>query len=166
MGFLLIFVFLGIVTCVLTLSASRGEDRSDIICRTVTAACVWTLIAAVLMIVSWSSSYYTYLGLKQRLVTIEQYRSAIQMYSDRGILDFKKHETGGLSSGRIGDLTDLKYQSYQAKMASMIEDLRSATVGYNNILIGKETMKASWFWSWCIIGPDPDMKPLKMAKGA
>ncbi len=159
MGLILILLAVAVLITVLVGAFSTEGNKAD---GVVFSAVICSLVLGVIMAFVWGISYHNYIELKQRLVTIEQYRTSIQMYSDRGILDFKKHEKGGFA--RIGDLTDFKYQNYQVKMARMVENLRSVIVEYNDNLVSKRVLKASWFWSWCIIGPDPDMKPLKMAE--
>lgn len=158
MGFVLILLTIAaLITALVGAFSGKGDKLPGVITSTI----ICSLVLGVIMAFIWSPSYYNYIGLKQRLVTIEQYRTSIQMYSDRGILDFKKHEKDSYT--RISDLTDFKYQNYQIQMAKMVENLKTVTVNYNNDLIGKKVLKANWFWSWCIISPDPDMKPLKMA---
>ncbi len=158
MGFVLILLAVAaLITALVGAFSGKGDKVAGVVVSTV----ICSLVLGVIMAFILGVSYYNYIGLKQRLVTIEQYRTSIQMYSDRGILDFKKHEKG--SYARISDLTDFKYQNYQVQMAKMVDNLKTVTVAYNNNLISKRVLKASWLWSWCVIGPDPDMKPLQMA---
>lgn len=159
MGFVLILLAIATLIAILVWTVSDEGDRATGIILS-TVICV--LVSGVIMALIWGQSYNTYLSLKQRLVIIEQYRSTVAMYSDKGVLEFKKHEKGGFE--RIGDLTDFKYQNYQLEMARMIKDLRTVTAKYNNSLVGKRVMKANWFWNWCIISPDSDMEPLRMIK--
>ena len=156
LALLTIIVFIAILAWI---CSDKGDKCAHVVISTI----VCLIVISVIMAFTWGVSYYNYLSLKQRLVTIEQYRSAVDMYSDKGVLEFKKHETGNLL-GRIGDLTDLKYHNYQIEMSKKIEKLKLVTVNYNNALIGKRTMKANWFWNWCIIAADSDMEPLKMVK--
>lgn len=158
MGLVLILLTITVLIAILVGTVSGKGDK---VVGVVVSTVICLLVSGVIMGFVWGVSYYNYINLKQRLVTIEQYRTSIQMYSDRGILDFKKHEKGGYT--RISDLTDFKYQNYQVQMAKMVDSLRTATVNHNNNLVSKRTMKANWFWSWCIISPDPGMEPLKMA---
>lgn len=155
MGFLLLFLVFALLTCAITFLVSDSGKIGN----TISAFIIWFLVASFFMCVSWGFSYTSYLGLKKRSVTVEQYRSAIQMYGDRGVLDFK--EGGHLFSAQ-SELTDLKYYKYQEILARMIKDLRDVVVTYNSRLVGKRTMKANWFWNWCIIGPDPDMKIMRL----
>lgn len=58
--------------------------------------------------------------------------------------------------------TDLKYQGYQKHMYSFINDLRAAIISYNKALIQKRTMAENFMFKGMIVGPDPDMKIIRM----
>ena len=160
MGLVLLFLGLSLCICALTFLLVDSRGISDKIGGAVSAAIICFFVFGFFSIVIIGFSYANYVGLKQRIATIEQYKSAIGIYSDRGILDFKKNEMGNFE--RIGDLTDLKYQNYQENVYHMIKDFRNEVVKYNRKLVGKRTMKANWFWNWLIIAPDSDMKIMRL----
>lgn len=87
---------------------------------------------------------------------IMQYSDAIEMYADHAVLDMNK----------VVALTDFKYQGYQDNMGQFIIDFRSALTEYNYKLGKKKVYDDNWFFGWLIIGPDKDMKVVRMKGSA
>jgi len=115
------------------------------------------IVCSILMAFVWGNSYDNYVIMQERLSNIDQYAQTIKSYSKLGVAEFK---TG---SSNATELTDLKYQNYQAQIGKMIIDLRNQITRYNTQLIGKRVMKKSWAWSWCIIAAPEGSVILKMS---
>jgi len=97
------------------------------------------------------TSYTTYLDIKSFYVGVEeQYRSAIEMYEEKAIIDVDKA------------FTDLKYQGYQEQIANFIVSLREKIADYNYMYIQKKIMDDNPLFSWYIIAPDSSMKLLSL----
>lgn len=152
MGFILLLILLTVIISAFTYIVCDDSDRST---YAITAAFICTMIFGIIVLATWGASYSTHIGLKQRLVTIEQYKETINLYAEKGVAEFQS--PGGSST----ELTDLKYNNYQNKMAYMITDLRYEIVKYNENLISKKVLKASWFWNWCVF-LDEDLKTIQM----
>ena len=120
------------------------SDTFDGQIATVVSASVMCVILACM----WGSSYGTYLDMKASYTTVvTQYRDAVTMYENKAILNVKQ-----------ASFTDFKYEGYQANIAYFIKSLRRQVVLYNMMFIKKQTMKKNIILSWCIVGPDKDMK--------
>lgn len=83
--------------------------------------------------------------------TRHQYKNTITIYSDIAKINVKDKT-----------LTDMKYNQYQNGITEFIKDFRDKIVSYNSTIIEKRKLKDSLFFSWIIVGPDEDMKLLKM----
>jgi len=103
------------------------------------------VIGSIIMAFVWGNSYDNYVVMQERLSNINQYAQTIKSYSKLGVAEFKAGS----------EITDLKYQNYQTQIGKMITDLRDQITRYNTRLIGKNVMKKSWMWNWCII-PAPE----------
>lgn len=153
MGFILT---LFIISCLAAIAIGMCEKLE----AGIAAFFVFILFSSIIISVVLFNSYKTYISMKKCIITVEQYKSAINMYSEKAVIDFEKNEDG--SYVKIGDLTDLKYQNYQDNISRMIRDLREVIVEYNGNLISKRILNDNWYWSLCIIAPDPDMKIIKL----
>lgn len=85
--------------------------------------------------------------------TKEQYFSSIKMYTDRAVLKV---------TPSTYTFNELRYEDYQANLASYINTLRDQVVKYNKGLIIKRKRNENPFFNWLIIIPDPDMKPIEL----
>lgn len=153
MGFVLVLIILSVLITWVTYSATIDEDKKKNEAKC--SAVVCGVMGLVIMVVIWLCSYVSYVGMEQDFATIEQYESSVQLYAEKGVAEFKP------GKGMPSEFTDLKYQNYQTQIGQMIVDLRNKIRWYNEALVGKQIMKRSWFWSWCIIMPD-NAKVLKM----
>lgn len=114
-----------------------------------TIACL-ILWAALIVCPIWKS-YSTYVEARVFYDGIhEQYRDTITMYADRAVIDAE------------GAFTDFRYKGYQKAIAGFISDLRYKITKYNTNIISKRVMKRNLFFSWYIVAPDDDMKPLAL----
>lgn len=101
------------------------------------------------------NSYGSYIDMKQTYeATISQYRNSIKMYEDKAVIHVSKKT-----------FTDFKYKGYQEEVSSLIKDLRNKVEEYNELYIGKKEMGSNIFISWYIIGPDDNMKLIKLRTG-
>lgn len=108
------------------------------------------VLAGVLFLVG--TSYFSYLGARTFYsATVEQYASAVEIYNDKAVIDIE-----------AAAWTDLKYQGYQKNIADFIKDLRNSIISYNDTIISKQVMDANPLFNWLVIGPDDDMKIIKM----
>jgi len=106
------------------------------------------IIPAVIHTIVLCRSYTTYVQTRTQYdAVINQYRGAIELYSERASLNLAK-----------AALTDFKYQGYQDNMSAIIIQLRKSVVEYNKTIISKRIMKKNLLFSWLIIAPDEDMK--------
>ena len=97
-----------------------------------------------------SSSYYTYINMKQTHGQVmNNYQEAIETYGNKAIINAKS-------------LTDFKYEGYQESLSALIKDLRKKAVTYNEYYIGKIELHNNILFSWLIIPPDKDMKLLAL----
>jgi len=116
----------------------------------------WCFVFALIMVAAFIIckwvSYDSYVTLRTRYdATIEQYAGAVEMYSDKAVIDVEK-----------AAFTDFKYQGYQENIAGFVTGLRYEVVRYNKALIGKRLYKKSPFFSIFVVGPDDDMKILSL----
>jgi hypothetical protein len=115
------------------------------------------IICSILMAFVWGNSYDNYVIMQERLSNINQYAQTIRSYAKLGVAEFKTGSANGT------ELTDLKYQNYQAQIGKMITDLRDQITKYNTRLIGKNVMKKSWVWNWCIVSAPEGSVILQMS---
>lgn len=100
-------------------------------------------------------SYGSYIDMKQTYeATVSQYRNSIEMYKDKAVIHVNKKT-----------FTDFKYKGYQKEVSSLIKDLRNKVEEYNELYIGKKEMGGNIFFSWYIIGPDDNMKLIRLKTG-
>jgi hypothetical protein len=142
MGFVLLL--LGVCVLISLISFFSSDHDFD---STALGFIIPLVISFVIMCIVWSDSYCDYVSMQENKVNIEQYAQTIDIYSKRGVAEFKDGEFTG------AEITDLKYNNYQHQLGKMIIDLRNRVRDYNEELVGKTVMKKSWFWSWCIIAP-------------
>ena len=151
---MLFFILLIIGCCIVSILSYYGNDR-DIIYAKI-GFIISFIIGITLTCIIYSASYGTYIEMRKKLATIEQYKEAIDLYAEKGIEEFK------ISQATSMPITDMKYQNYQSKMGQMIIDLRTVIVEYNTILSGKRTMKNNILWNWIIICPN-DLVPVQIS---
>ncbi len=155
MGFLFLLFFISLlITCI---SLLLGDDWDDRLCHGAITFIVCFLVSTAIMCIVWGDSYAGYVSMQEKEVTIEQYAQTVRTYASRGVAEFK---TGPSTNT---EFTDLKYQNYQTQIGQMIKDLRDQIKSYNEELIGKQVMKKSWFWNWCIIAPPKGSVVLRMS---
>lgn len=100
-------------------------------------------------------SFDNYVDMKKTYeATISQYRSSIEMYEDKAVIDVDK-----------SSFTDFKYAEYQENISNMIKDLRSKVTEYNETYIGKQEYAKNSIFSWYITGPSEDMKMIELKTG-
>ena len=116
------------------------------------------IVFTIATIVLISGSYGTMLSMRKSLATIEQYKESIELYAEKGVEKFRPSNALPLTQ----EMTDLKYNNYQAQMGQMIMDMRDTVVKYNKDYASKKAMKDNLFFNWIIVLPD-DMKPIKMS---
>lgn len=147
-------IILVIVICLVMgiISASEYGNRRHKI-NAFTRSFGWSILGGLvfLCVISYTS-YYNTVDIKERLVNISAYEHSIKAYVK------KASAVQG-----AGELTDLKYQSYQKQIGEMIIDLRREIVIYNSDFVGKIEYRKSWFWSWLIFPPPLGSQVLDMA---
>ena len=144
----LLFLLLLISAGITYLSHAWTENNNNKRENCVAGAIISSALTAVVFIIIWAGSYVSFLEMEKNLATIEQYSSAVKLYAEKGVAEFKP------GSGQPSEFTDLKYQNYQGQIGQMIKDLRYQVKEYNSDLTGKKLMKDNWFFSWCIIMPN------------
>ena len=97
-------------------------------------------------------SYDRYIGLKQHQANFENYAQAINEYTKKA---------SGLE--KTGEITDLKYQSYQTSLKDLIEDFREYCTKYNKSVVGKRILGNNAIFNWLIIMPDEDMQVVQVS---
>lgn len=115
---------------------------------------VISIIGLLCCLITVWASYESYLD--QRAFfdsTKEQYFSAVKMYTDRAVLEV---------APSTYTFNELRYEDYQANLASYINTLRDQVVEYNKGLIKKRKRGGNPFFDWLIISPDSDMKPIEL----
>lgn len=118
----------------------------------VCAAIICSIIFTIILSVSWSISYQSYLVARSFYsATKEQYHSAIEIYKNHAVIDMGK-----------ASFTDFKYTGYQHNIGNFIVTLRDKITKYNRIIIEKRIMGKNPIFSWFIIEPDADMLIIKM----
>ncbi len=148
---MLLILGLILIGCVLTFSVAwSSKDLSE----TVICATVCTTIIAFISIVVLSSSYQNYIGLKQYHANFENHAQTINKYVKLASNFDKKTAT---------EITDLKYQSYQNSLNTLIKDFRNYCTEYNKVVVGKKTLDNNIIFSWLIIAPDKDMKVVQVS---
>ena len=111
---------------------------------------VWIMTATIIV----GTSYDSYLEVRAfHDAIVEQYRDAIDMYSEKAI---------AIDARKAFALTDFGYAGYQQAMAEFIKDLRHQVSLYNETFIKKQQLVKNPFFNWYIIEPDPDMKLLRL----
>lgn len=152
------FIFIAIfLFCIFIGYLGYTDDRTDPMPKRVRTARNWFItsmvVATIIVSAIIAASYGSVVTMRKRLVTIEQYVSAISLYKREGIAELN-HIKGN-------ELTDMKYNQYQDKLGIMIMDLRNHIVKYNDDWAAKKTMKDNSFTNWFIIFPD-DLKQLNL----
>lgn len=156
MGLILLFVAIILVIGFWTYVGSRVEARTD------SRTCVWsntivgltipTVVFTIATCITIGVSFDSYSTLKARYdATINQYRGAVTMYTDRADLNVKK-----------AAFTDFVYKGYQENIAGFIRSLRKEVVIYNKKLIRKKVYVNNWFFGWVIVAPDKEMLIINM----
>lgn len=106
-------------------------------------------------VLPYVNSYQSYLEMKSFYeATVSQYRDAIEMYEEKAVFRINKVS-----------FTDLRYQGYQENMSKFITDLRDKVARYNEVFVKKKIMSDNIFIGAYIIGPDEDMKIIKLQEG-
>lgn len=136
------------------MSSKDKKNRKE---GVIIGSCICAVAFLMIMGATWGTSYDSHVTMQERLVNIDAYKHAINIYADKGVAEFK---SGGVRMST--ELTDLKYQNYQVQLGEMIVSLRRQIVYYNEAFIGKREFGSNWFWGWCIIGPPDGYKPLRM----
>jgi len=145
MGLVISLILICVLTTALCYFNSSDRDRiGNALAGLITSFCISTA----LMLIIWAASYGNFLGMQRRLATVEQYGSAVEIYAEKGVAEFKR------GNGGVSEFTDLKYQNYQGQIGKMIIDLRRHVKEYNENLVTKRLLKKNWFFSWCVIMPD------------
>lgn len=160
MGFIFMLIMLGMFVTYVVYHTYSNENKPDDIAYRPTAVknsiLTCGIISTVIVLIILSITWETYTGLKSKQVTMNQYRSAIQMYVAN------TNVPTGVKGKLISDLTDRKYDGYQLRLHELITRYRRAVIIYNSTLIEKTIYNDSWFFGWVTIGPDANMKPASM----
>jgi len=156
MGFILGCLCVALISCGITIYNTTEHER---FANGIVGFFVPCLITLVVCIIVWCQSYSSYLDARTFYdSTREQYANSVEMYHDYALLDLK-------GAAAIA-FTDYKYQDYQKNMADFIRVLRGSVIRYNKRIISKRIMKKTFFFSWLIVAPDPNMKIVKMTSKA
>jgi len=155
MGFIILLLAIHITIYITVYTSSDISDKkSNIIISFIISNGFSIFIIGMIL----GSSYESYLDMQSNLKTIEQYGDTIDLYSKKGVKEFK-FNPDILSLTSV--MTDLKYHKYQEQLGKMFIDLRDQITKYNKILTSKSIMNNSWFWNYLIIMPDNN-KIIKM----
>jgi len=157
MGFILVLIFLVLIIGFLSYVCTNSSSKDIMMDNAISGMIVMGIICCVVLTIVISASYGSHLVLKTKLVTIEQYKESVNLYTKRGITEFTVKDV--IVPGR--ELTDLKYNKYQEQMGRMIIDFRDSIISYNETLTEKKVLNDSWFFGWVII-IDDNMKTIKM----
>lgn len=105
-------------------------------------------VAVVFCLLILGISYWNYIDLNQKAVTIQQYKSAMNLY-----VKHANAPTGAQGGQLVSDVTDQKYEDYQDNLDYYVSQYRSEVKTYNEILTGKKLLKRSWYWGTLIHCP-------------
>lgn len=119
---------------------------------------VASIVAFIVIGMFCITSYCSYLDIEKKRSYIKEYAQTIKSYTDYGVKEFK---STGPNQMPTNELTDLKYNSYQAQLGEMLSDLRYQIREHNKEVTGKVLMNNSWFWNWVIFVPD-DSRLIRM----
>lgn len=156
MGFIIMCVLITSIVCVITWCCSKKEDRKE---NTIGTAIVASVLFCILISVTMLISYFSYVGLKKDYININNvYSNLIHNYTA-----YANVPTGVQGGHLVSDLTDKKYEDYQDNLRYYITQTSNTISSYNDTVIGKETMKGSWVWSWVIYYPEK-LKPLQLER--
>ena len=145
---MIIMLILLLISVMITYHIWKKNCRSD----GIISGIICSVILAAIIALFTGTSYSKYLDDRAfYTATKEQYHSAIEVYSDKAVIDMGK-----------AAFTDLKYQSYQENIGRFITDLRNRIINYNISIVEKRTMANNLLFGWFIITPDADMVILKM----
>jgi hypothetical protein len=156
---ILIVLFIGFLCYVFTNTDrchSPGSAIRERLENTLIGITISGVILGFICCCIWGQSYDTYLDLHKYRASFEVRATAVSFYSEKGVAEFN------IIPGK--EVTDLKYNHYQNTVGELIRDLRNTVEGYNRIVVSKQQMKSSLFWSWMIIGPDDDMQPIVLSQ--
>jgi hypothetical protein len=145
MGFILTLI---IISAIISAAFWRYDSKSS----GITSAIVCSVLSMILMVIVWTGSYHSYLDIEEKRTYVADVAQTVKTYARYGVQEFQQGKSSSIPL--TGELTDLKYNSYQAQLGEMIQDLRGVVVRHNRKLAGKIVMNNSWYWSWCIIMPD------------
>lgn len=153
---------MGILIIILGISLFIGwwsyvwTEHSGISVKKDNAFCGIMISGVILSIISLfvvAASYGSYVECRTMYEsTIGQYKQAVTMYTDSAEINVES-----------AAMTDFKYNGYQENVADFIKGLRSKVVEYNEMLISKRIMNSNFIFSWLVIGPDEDMKVLRLS---
>ena len=146
------FLILLVASAICLFTWCINHEKRDQKVNAVICVIVCTLVSGILCGAGHFKSYTTYLLLAGQLATIEQYKTSIDMYSEKGL---------NIPAGE--EITDLKYNNYQDQIGKMIRELRDCIVSYNIMYTKKQLLKKSFMFGWYIYLPD-GMKPVLIFK--
>lgn len=148
---MLLILGLILIGCAITYWVARSSRNMD---DTLVCAIVCTVIVTGISILVLATSYQHYIGLKQYHANFENHAQTIKKYTKLASNFDNKTTT---------EITDLKYQSYQNSLKSLIESFRNYCTEYNKVVVGKRTLDNNIIFNWLIIAPDEDMKVVQVS---
>ena len=96
----LLFLLLLISAGITYLSHAWTENNNNKRENCVAGAIISSALTAVVFIIIWAGSYVSFLEMEKNLATIEQYSSAVKLYAEKGVAEFKP------GSGQPSEFTD------------------------------------------------------------
>lgn len=156
---LFVILFIGFLSYIFTNTKNQHTPTSKIAARLgcmLVGLATSTIILGFVCCLIWGVSYDTYLDLHKYRASFEVRATTVSFYSEKGVAEFN------VVPGK--EITDLKYNNYQHTVGELIRDLRNTVEAYNRILVSKQQIKSTLMWSWMIIGPDEDMKPIVLSQ--
>lgn len=148
---MLLVLGLILIGCAITIFVACNSRNAvgTLICGIICATVVVVISTATLAI-----SYAQYIGLKQYRANFENHAQAINEYTKLAANFDKRNAT---------EITDLKYQSYQESLKTLIKDFRNYCTEYNRVVVGKRVLDNNIIFNWLIIAPDEDMKVVQVS---
>jgi hypothetical protein len=120
-------------------------------------ACIGWIFGTILFIfitIIFACSYLNYLDDRSfSNETYKQFKNQIIVYQQESKINVKNENNSNT-------ITDLKYQQYQDEISQNIRIYTTKVAAYNKSIIEKRILKNNIIFSWIIVAPDDDMKPL------
>lgn len=153
MGFIFTSLLCAIM-CAISICYKKN-NRKNFVKVFTSIALIFFIPIPFILLISWDS----YLDLHILRATHENNVAALTTYTDRATPHiFNATQTS--VSGK--EVTDIKYNEYQASLKELIIHTRDIANRYNSKLSSKKIVKKSFMFGALIVAPDEDMRPLRL----